>query len=104
MIKVNSRVKYIKVDTEADKSTGYYPPIGTLGTVEFVDYSGCRVKWDEGTQEGAWWCDLGDVEEVGDVAHLDMMIDWYALTENEQITLHSLLSKAHNACVEKEVI
>lgn len=31
------------------------------------------------------------------IEHLDMDIDWNALTEKEQITLHSLLSKAHSA-------
>lgn len=63
MIEAGSRVKYIKEDTEDDKSTGYYPPIGTLGTVLLADDFGCQVKWDEGTKGGAWWCDLEDVEE-----------------------------------------
>ena len=31
------------------------------------------------------------------IEHLNMDIDWNALTEKEQITLHSLLSKAHSA-------
>lgn len=31
------------------------------------------------------------------IEHLDMDIDWNALTEKEQITLHNLLSKAHSA-------
>ena len=37
-----------------------------------------------------------------DVEHLNMRIDWSALTENEQITLHELLSKAHTAYAEME--
>ena len=31
------------------------------------------------------------------IEHLNMDIDWNALTEEEQITLHNLLSKAHSA-------
>ena len=64
MIEVGSTVRYIKEDTEDDKSTGYYPPIGTLGTVKIVDDGGCQVKWHKGTKNGAWWCDLDDVEEA----------------------------------------
>lgn len=30
-----------------------------------------------------------------DIEHLDLDIDWSVLTEEEQITLHQLLSKAH---------
>ena len=36
-----------------------------------------------------------------DIERLNMYIDWSALTEKEQITLHELLSKAHNAYVDK---
>ena len=64
MIKVGSRVKYVRVDTDEDKATGYYPPVGTLGTVKFADEFGYQVKWDEGTKPGAWYCDLGDIEEI----------------------------------------
>lgn len=32
-----------------------------------------------------------------DIEHLDMRIDWSALTETEQITLHQLLTKAHSS-------
>ena len=30
---------------------------------------------------------------------LDLVIDWDALSESEQITLHGLLSKAHSAAM-----
>ena len=30
-----------------------------------------------------------------DIEHLNLDIDWSVLTEEEQITLHQLLSKAH---------
>ena len=33
-----------------------------------------------------------------DIEHLDMKINWSALTETEQITLHQLLTKAHSTC------
>ena len=35
------------------------------------------------------------VKSEQDVEHLDLNIDWSALTEEEQQTLHGLLSKAH---------
>lgn len=34
------------------------------------------------------------------IEHLNMDIDWNALTEKEQIALHNLLSKAHSAVKE----
>lgn len=34
------------------------------------------------------------------IEHLNMNIDWNALTEDEQITLHNLLTKAHSAVKE----
>lgn len=65
MIKVGSRVRYIREDGEFDKATGFYPPIGTLGTVKTVSGDSCQVKWDEGTYgEGIWWCKLTAVEEA----------------------------------------
>jgi hypothetical protein len=36
-----------------------------------------------------------------DIEHLNMKIDWSVLTETKQITLHSLLRKAHSACERK---
>ena len=96
MIKVGSRVKYVGVNTEEDQATGYYPPIGTLGTVKMADMAGCLVKWDKGTiYDNTWWCDLVDVEEAEDVEHLDIMINWCNLTQKEQDTLHALLTKAY---------
>ena len=64
MLKVGTRVRYIREDTEDDKATGYYPPIGTLGTVVTVDELCYQVKWDEGTKgSGIWYCEFTDVEE-----------------------------------------
>ena len=96
MIKVGSRVKYVKVNTEDDELKGCYPPIGTLGTVKIAGEDNCLVKWDEGTDgDNTWWCDLVDMEKVEDVEHLDIMINWCNLTQKEQNTLHALLCKAH---------
>lgn len=36
-----------------------------------------------------------------DIEHLNMSIDWNALTEEEQIILHQLLTKAHSAIKEE---
>ena len=65
-MEIGTRVKYIHIDSEDDKAIGYYPPVDTLGTVVEVDETGIRVKWDNGTKdEGVWWCNEEDVEEVG---------------------------------------
>ena len=64
-MKIGTRVRYIHIDTEDDKATGFYPPIGTFGFVVDTDKTGIRVKWDSGTKyEGVWWCAYEDVEEV----------------------------------------
>lgn len=64
-MKIGTRVRYIHIDTKDDKATGFYPPIGTFGTVVDTDKTGIRVKWDSGTKdEGIWWCGYEDVKEV----------------------------------------
>ena len=66
-MKIGDRVEYIHIDTGYDKETGFYPPIGTYGTVVDIDKTGIRVKWDSGTKyEGIWWCTYEDVEEIQD--------------------------------------
>lgn len=64
-MKAGTKVCYIHIDTEEDKETGYYPPVGTIGTVMHVDGNAIFVKWNSGTiGNGEWWCDTEDVEEV----------------------------------------
>jgi hypothetical protein len=64
------RVRYTHEDTEYDKRMGFFPPIGTLGTVEKVDpgpkgKEQILVQWDSGTiGDGKWWCYWTDVEIV----------------------------------------
>jgi hypothetical protein len=65
MITIGSRVRYIHEDTEDDKKTGYYPPIGTLGTVKMVEEHTFEVQWDSGVKGcGPWWCHHTDVVEI----------------------------------------
>lgn len=64
MIVKGSRVKYVRQGTEQEKSTGWYPPAGTLGTVDYIDNNMISVKWDEGTKEGSWFCSSKYVKEV----------------------------------------
>lgn len=64
-MKIGDRVRYIRYDTEETKASGYFPPIGTHGTVMEIDEDGPCVKWDSGTiGDGEWWCDFKDVENV----------------------------------------
>lgn len=68
MIKVGSRVRYIKKDKKYDCGPRWYPPIGTLGTVQGVDNADYLVKWDKGTDgDGLWYCEHAAVEEVFNV-------------------------------------
>lgn len=69
-MEVGMRVRYIHEDSEVDKRMGFFPPIGTFGTVERVDFSSrgkeqVLVQWDSGTiGDGRWWCYWTDVEAV----------------------------------------
>ena len=65
-MKVGARVRYICKDRWAKEYAGYYPPVGTLGTVEDTDNSkNIFVQWDSGTKgNGRWWCSLDEVEVV----------------------------------------
>ena len=75
-MKIGSKVRYIRIDTEYDKATGYYPPIGTFGVVVDVDKTCIRVKWDNSTKdEGVWWCDYEDVEEAEEVDECTELVD-----------------------------
>ena len=81
-MKVGSRVRYIHIDREEDKETGYYPPIGTCGTVVKVHRAekSIRVKWDRGTKnDGIWWCSAEDVEVV---SNIEDRIAVYGLMQN----------------------
>lgn len=69
-MKVGTRVRYIREENALYKASGFYPPIGTLGTVKDTDV--CKkgeeqifVAWDSGTiGDGVWWCYESDVEVV----------------------------------------
>lgn len=90
-MKLGTRVKYIHIDTEEDKETGFYPPVGTFGTVVGIDNTGVRVKWDSGTNgEGVWWCGCEDVEEVEDINSelVDKIASFFEVEENWR-ALHS---------------
>lgn len=84
MIEVGSRVKYIKKDTAEIKASGFYPPIGTLGTVISVDEQDCtvEVKWDKGTKDGAWWCALEDIMEINAPKGYPIDSGYFGLVDN----------------------
>lgn len=54
-------------------------------------YDECRYRYGKKKPK--------EMEEIKmpDIEHLNMKIDWSALTEEEQLTLHQLLTKAHSA-------
>jgi hypothetical protein len=65
MLKAGSRVRYNRKDNAEDIETGFYPPIGTCGTVVRAYPKDIEVKWDKGTKgDGIWWCKPTDVVEV----------------------------------------
>lgn len=65
-MKVGARVRYICKYIWEEICAGYYPPVGTFGTVERIEDSGdILVQWDSGTKgDGRWWCGSDEVEEV----------------------------------------
>lgn len=89
-MKIGIRVRYIRVDNEEDKRTGFYPPIGTLGTVintckGYENNEDILVKWDSGTSgNGEWWCGSSDVKEI---IHEDKEA-LYSLMENYFFDCH----------------
>lgn len=64
-MKAGDRVRYIHVNSEEEAVTGFFPPVGTLGTVKVVDEFDVLVKWDSGTVPGAWYC----MKEMVEVVH-----------------------------------
>lgn len=81
-MEVGQRVRYICEDTESAKATGFFPPIGTHGTVMEIDEDGLRVQWDSGTRgDGDWWCDFEDVEKVYHY-RVEVLIGTYRFSRN----------------------
>lgn len=64
-LNIGDRVRFIAEIIEELKESGYYPPIGTHGTVIDMNERGPCVKWNSGTKgDGEWWCAFEDVEPV----------------------------------------
>lgn len=99
---VGARVKYIHIDNEEDKTTGYYPPVGTFGTVVEVDETSIRVKWDSGTRdEGVWWCNVEGVEEVEDENSelVDKIASFFEVEENWRALHNCWLENGKSYCL-----
>ena len=66
-MKVGTRVRFINEWDKYKANSSFYPPVGTLGTVTWInaaDYI-IEVQWDGGTLiPGKWWCNAEDVEVV----------------------------------------
>lgn len=37
------------------------PPKGICGTIKYVQDNSVKVRWDEGTLPGEWWCNMSMV-------------------------------------------
>ena len=90
-MEAGTRVRYIHIDSEEDKATGYYPPVGTLGTIMKTRGNDIRVKWDSGTKNGAWWCHYTDVEEV-EVSVSNNFIEKFWEVVNEEYDYKDMLT------------
>ena len=66
MLKVGSIVRYNRKDNAEDIESGFYPPIGTRGTIVTVGLGNdIEVQWEHGARgDGIWWCETKDVIEV----------------------------------------
>lgn len=69
---------------------------GGLITVWALGYEAAKILAQAEAINKGWNYEILESK----IEHLDMDIDWNALTEKEQITLHNLLSKAHSAVKE----
>jgi hypothetical protein len=64
-MEVGTRVRYIRIDNEEYKESGFYPSVGTLGTVKKIHKFDILVKCDSGTKgDGTWWTEPESVEKV----------------------------------------
>ena len=97
-----TRVKYIHIDTPEDKETGFYPPIGTLGTVVYVDNdNSIEVKWDKGTDgDGVWWCEKSNVVIVPFQNSVERLISELMLREEFARTQLTQLSRIAQVIIE----
>ena len=62
-----TRVRFVNRLAKYRANSGFYPPVGTLGTVTWIDAADytIEVQWDGGTLiPGKWWCNAEDVEVV----------------------------------------
>lgn len=80
-LKVGDRVRYIHEDAEDIKRWGWYPPIGTMGTIRTVSPHPngkvlIEVTWDYGVRgvDQTWWCLTTDVEKVDEeiIRHIQL--------------------------------
>ena len=66
-MKLGARVRFINEWDKYKASSSFYPPVGTLGTITWINVEDCAivVQWDGGTlSPGKWWCNAEDVEVV----------------------------------------
>lgn len=66
-MQVGARVRFINGWDKYKTNSGFYPPVGTLGTITWIDAADntIEVQWDGGTLiSGKWWCDAEDVEII----------------------------------------
>lgn len=50
-MELGTRVRYTHIATEDEMKTGYFPPVGTLGTVLGTDGIYIQVLWDKETKD-----------------------------------------------------
>ena len=66
-MKLGARVCFVNGWDKCKANSGFYPPVGTLGTVTWVNAADntIEVQWDGGVLvTGKWWCNAEDVEIV----------------------------------------
>ena len=66
-MKLGARVRFINRWDKYKANSGFYPPVGTLGTVTWINAADniIEVLWDGGVLvTGKWWCNAEDVEVV----------------------------------------
>lgn len=103
MIKTGSRVKYVHIGTEDEISSGFYPPIGTMGTVKEIYNNLCLIKWDEGTiEDGVWYCETTDIEEIPSMIY-EVLINFDPITYGQDIVTLGVFDTSEKANKAKEL-
>ncbi len=93
-MKIGDLVTYIHEDSESDKATGFYPPVGTIGCIRSLepDAKLVEVEWESGTMgDGIWYVEMSHIKKVGDETLRELGVYDFANRYRNSLTKENLL-------------